>query len=186
MSLWGYLSLSDPCLITDASEFQTVTAGKYKRTLTPTKKVTKEDFQKTKDDIENVLTLFKGFVHENRPSLDIDDVATGETWFGTDALEKGLCDEIKTTDTVLTDFVDANYNVYELKYEAPSEQGGALGKLLPSSESAKPSGMIGRGIRWLVQTVKTEVEAELSESNRIPLTRQYMMKDETADRIRLD
>merc|ERR1712151_856818 len=43
-------------------EFQTITAGKYKRTVTPTKKVTKEDLSKTKEDIENVLGLFRDFV----------------------------------------------------------------------------------------------------------------------------
>ena len=58
-------------------EFQTVTAGKYKRTITPTKKVTKEDFDKTQEDVEGILTLFKQFVHQNRPSLAIDEVATG-------------------------------------------------------------------------------------------------------------
>merc|ERR1712241_573442 len=60
-------------------EFQTVTAGKYKRTLTPTKKVTKEDVAKQKEDLEEVLVLFKSFVKKNRPSLDIESVATGET-----------------------------------------------------------------------------------------------------------
>jgi serine protease SohB len=62
-----------------------------KRTLTPTKKVTKEDFQKTKEDVEDILVLFRDFVAENRPQLDIDTVATGETWFGTAALERKLC-----------------------------------------------------------------------------------------------
>ena len=33
-------------------EIQTITAGEYKRTLTPTKKVTKEDFKKAKEDVE--------------------------------------------------------------------------------------------------------------------------------------
>eukprot|EP00957_Ditylum_brightwellii_P179888 13703630-Ditylum_brightwellii.AAC.1 len=75
-------------------EFQIVTAGKYKHTLTPTKKVTKEDLAKSKEDIEDILFLFKGFVKKNQPQLDIDSVATVETWFGTDALNKGLCDEI--------------------------------------------------------------------------------------------
>ena len=58
-------------------EFATITAGKYKRTITPTKKITKEDLIKTTKDIEDVLTLFKGFVSTNRPSLNIDEVATG-------------------------------------------------------------------------------------------------------------
>ena len=62
-----------------------------KRTITPTKKVTKEDFQKSKQDIEEVFGLFRDFVKENRPKLDIDQVATGETWFGTAALERKLC-----------------------------------------------------------------------------------------------
>ena len=55
-------------------EFSTVTAGKYKRTLTPTKKPTKEDFDKSKEDVEQILVLFKDFVAKNRPSLDIDKV----------------------------------------------------------------------------------------------------------------
>jgi serine protease SohB len=66
-------------------------SGCSKRTLTPTKKVTKEDFQKSKEDIEGVFNLFRDFVKENRPQLDIEKVATGETWFGTAALERGLC-----------------------------------------------------------------------------------------------
>merc|ERR1712127_423190 len=60
-------------------EFLTVTAGKYKRTLTPTKKPTDEDFAKTKADIEQVLVLFKDWVKTQRPQLDIESVATGET-----------------------------------------------------------------------------------------------------------
>jgi len=55
------------------SEFQTITAGKYKRTITPTKKVMPEDIKKSKEDIEEVLKLFKAFVKENRPSLDIGE-----------------------------------------------------------------------------------------------------------------
>ena len=52
----------------------TVTAGKYKRTLTPTKKIEEADLKKTKDDIEGVLSLFKKFVATNRPQVDTDDI----------------------------------------------------------------------------------------------------------------
>ena len=41
-----------------------------------------------------MLLLFKGFVKQNRPNLDIEKVATGETWFGPDALKEGLVDEL--------------------------------------------------------------------------------------------
>ena len=100
-------------------EFATITAGKYKRTITPTKKITKEDLIKTTKDIEDVLTLFKGFVSTNRPSLNIDEVATGETWFGPDAMKRGLCDELKTSDDVLLDLV-STCEIFSVKLTTPS------------------------------------------------------------------
>ena len=169
------------------SEFQTVTAGKYKRTLTPTKKASKEDFQKTQEDVENILVLFKRFVQENRPSLDIDAVATGETWFGTDALERGLCDEIKTADTCLTEFVDNGYNVYEIKYSEPPTTNQLSQFLGPASDLAESSnGMFGRVIRWLVSTIKREIESEFAQSSRTPIDRRYLMQDDTQDQTRLE
>ena len=50
-------------------QFSTVTAGKYKRTLTPTKQLDEADVRKTKEDIEGVLSLFKTFVATNRPQV---------------------------------------------------------------------------------------------------------------------
>lgn len=58
-----------------------------------------------------MLALFKGFVHKNRPSLDIDKVATGETWIGPDALANGLVDGLITVDELLTDEVDQGAEV---------------------------------------------------------------------------
>ena len=96
-------------------EFQTITAGKFKRTVTPTKKITKEDVKKSEEDIAEIFNLFKSFVKNQRPQLDIENVATGETWFGEDALARGLCDELGTADDVLLDFVDNGYDVYEVR-----------------------------------------------------------------------
>lgn len=122
--------------------FNTVTAGKYKRTLTPTKKFDEKDLKKTKDDIEQVLVIFKGFVHKNRPKLDIDKVATGETWIGPDALANDLVDGLVTVDEVLSDHVSNGAEVFSISYSekkpagalgALSLPGGALGGDLPSS-----------------------------------------------------
>ena len=176
------------------SEFQTVTAGKYKRTLTPTKKVTKEDVEKQKEDLEDILTLFKAFVKENRPSLDIDTVATGETWFGEDALERGLCDELKTVDDVLVDYVDEGYNVYQVRYDPNMNPVSAFGSLLPvgqgESSSTNVSGINERGIvrsavRWVVRsilpTIKDEISKELNNVATPSATSQvqerYMFRD---------
>merc|ERR1712224_742977 len=114
-------------------QFQTVTAGEFKRTLTPTKKITKEDIAKSEEDIAEIFELFKGWVEQNRPQLNIEEVATGETWFGPAALEKGLCDEIKTVDDVILEHIDDNYNVYKVKYEPPPEIPGPLSALFASS-----------------------------------------------------
>lgn len=102
-------------------EFHEVTAGDWKRVLTPTKEVTERDLKKAKEDIEDIWTLFKDFVAEQRPSLDLNIVATGEVWFGKRAVEVGLCDTIQASDDVLTDFMDRGYDVYQIKYEEPIE-----------------------------------------------------------------
>jgi ClpP class serine protease len=166
-----------------SSEFQTVTAGKFKRTLTPTKKPTKEDYEKTKKDVEDILVLFKEFVHENRPALDIDKVATGETWFGKDALERGLCDEIKTADACLTEFVDGGYNVYEIKYSEPKSS--QLSELLGTNSAIQETGngFIGSAVRWFINVVKNEIKSELSEYSKTPIGKRYLLQDDTADRV---
>ena len=118
-------------------KFSTVTAGKYKRTLTPTKKIDPKDLAKLEDDIAQILKLFKGFVAENRPQLDIEKVATGETWFGPDALERKLVDDLATVDDVLLEHVDAGSQVYGVTYtEKPKSPLAALG--LPGGAAAAP------------------------------------------------
>jgi ClpP class serine protease len=142
--------------------------------------------EKSKDDINDILQLFKGFVKENRPSLDIEAVATGETWFGTDAMARGLCDEIKTADDVLLEYVDMNYNVYEVAYNPPIEVQSAFGNLLPSGSKAGRSDGIGnRLIKSLVSTVMSEVKEELSGGGTSARDR-YMAKDpsNSSDNIR--
>ena len=171
-------------------EFQTVTAGKYKRTLTPTKKVTKEDFQKTSQDVEEIFVLFRDFVAENRPQLQIEQVATGETWFGTAALDRKLCDAIQTVDDVILEYVQKGYEVLEVEY-APPSQTSLLEGLLPgraqSSRKQKSTGVIASFVRWMVRMVSEEVSAELGlSSSSTPIEKRYMAKDDTAERTRME
>jgi len=161
-----------------------------KRTLTPTKKVTREDVQKSKEEVEEILVLFRDWVAQNRPQLDIDKVATGETWFGTAALEKNLCDEIKTVDDVLTEYMADGFDVLEVEYKPPATE-TALGKLLLPATTTTTSGGVGgvatAAVQWLVRTVATAVKAELAESSnalRPPVQERYRMQDDSADRIR--
>lgn len=82
------------------------TAGQYKRTLTLLGENTDEGRQKFREELNETHHLFKGFVKEMRPSLDIDQVATGEHWYGSQAQEKGLVDEVGTSDELLLGLMD--------------------------------------------------------------------------------
>ncbi|HID3971506.1 protease SohB [Enterobacter cloacae] len=82
------------------------TAGQYKRTLTLLGENTEEGRQKFREDLNETHHLFKDFVHRMRPALDIEQVATGEHWYGTQAQEKGLVDDVGTSDDLLLNLME--------------------------------------------------------------------------------
>ncbi len=82
-------------------DFEQITAGEYKRTVTMFGKNTDEDRAKLKEELEDVHRLFKDAVAKYRPGLEIEKIATGEHWYGTRALELGLADELMTSDELL-------------------------------------------------------------------------------------
>lgn len=91
------------------------TAGEYKRTLTLFGENTEQGREKFREDLNETHLLFKQFVHEMRPTLDIDRVATGEHWFGSQALEKGLIDGIGTSDDLIIAQMD-QFEVIAVRY----------------------------------------------------------------------
>ncbi len=97
-------------------DFEQITAGRYKRTVTMFGKNTDEDRAKLKEELEDVHTLFKAAISKYRPGLDLDKVATGEHWYGTRALTLGLADEIGTSDEILMSLA-AERDLYHVKYE---------------------------------------------------------------------
>lgn len=84
-------------------EFEQMTAGEYKRTLTMFGENTDKARDKFKLELEETHVLFKNFIRDHRPDLDLEKVATGEHWFGSQALELGLVDEIKTSDDLIVE-----------------------------------------------------------------------------------
>ena len=96
-------------------DYDVLTAGEYKRTLTMLGENTEEGRKKFIDDLEETHELFKSFVGEFRPKLDIPLVATGETWYGKVALEKLLVDGISTSDEYISQRVKET-SVFEVKY----------------------------------------------------------------------
>ncbi|CAD0265571.1 protease SohB [Pseudomonas veronii] len=82
-------------------DFEVLTAGEYKRTLTVFGENTDKGREKFQEDLDITHQLFKNFVSRYRPQLAIDEVATGEVWLGVAALDKQLVDELQTSDEYL-------------------------------------------------------------------------------------
>lgn len=82
-------------------DVELMTAGEYKRTLTVLGENTEAGRRKFQEDLDQTHDLFKSFVVQWRPALDMDRVATGEHWYGSQALALGLIDEIRTSDDYL-------------------------------------------------------------------------------------
>lgn len=87
-------------------DYELLTAGRYKRTLTVFGRNTEEGRQKFAEELEETHTLFRDYVSRWRPAMDMQLLATGETWHGTQALPLGLVDGIGTSDQWLQEAAD--------------------------------------------------------------------------------
>ena len=96
-------------------DFEVLTAGEHKRTLTVFGENTEKGREKFLEDLQVTHELFKGFVARYRPQLAIDEIATGEVWLGQAALGKQLVDELKTSDEYLADKA-RDTNLFHLHY----------------------------------------------------------------------
>jgi serine protease SohB len=76
---------------------------------------TEKGRQKFLEELEDVHTLFKDFISEHRPQVNMTEVATGEAWYGRRALTHQLVDELKTSDEYIVDKCLAN-DVFQVKY----------------------------------------------------------------------
>lgn len=116
-------------------DFEVLTAGEYKRTLTVFGENTEKGREKFQQDLDITHQLFKNFVSRYRPQLAIDEVATGEIWLGVAALEKHLVDELKTSDEYLSERASKS-ELYHLHY--------AERKSLPERLGVAASGSVDR------------------------------------------
>jgi len=96
-------------------DVEELTAGEFKRTLSFFGEITDKGRAKFQGQLDKTHQLFKQFVKQQRPSLDIDLVATGEYWLGTRAKDLGLIDELRTSDDYLLDKAKSA-NVFRVTY----------------------------------------------------------------------
>lgn len=96
-------------------DVELMTAGEYKRTLTVFGENTDEDRAKFQEELDDTHALFKTFVKDNRPQVEIGRVATGEHWYGQRAIDLKLVDELKTSDEYLCERA-GQADLYTLRY----------------------------------------------------------------------
>jgi len=119
-------------------DFEQVTAGKYKRTVTMFGENTDADRAKLKEELEDVHTLFKDAVSKYRPDMDLERIATGEHWYGSRALDLGLADEIRTSDELLSELVGERdlYSVcYKIKQPLQKRLLGGIDSALEKADA---------------------------------------------------
>ncbi|MDH2997445.1 protease SohB [Pasteurellaceae bacterium LFhippo2] len=109
-----------------------MTAGEFKRTVTLVGENTEKGKQKFQQELEETHDLFKKFVEEHRPQLEIDKIATGEHWFGQQAVELKLVDQIATSDDIILEQIEQK-DVIEVKYRQKKKLTQRFGEQVESS-----------------------------------------------------
>ncbi|MCK6598701.1 MAG: protease SohB [Bdellovibrionaceae bacterium] len=126
-------------------DFKEYTAGEYKRTVTMLGEITAKGEEKFKEQLEQTHVLFKDFVKTHRPQIDTEKVATGEYWYGQQALSLNLIDQIKTSDDYIMEAAKSRL-VIKVKFE--KKQG----------ISEKISGILGSALEHAFDKVVAKME----------------------------
>ena len=126
-------------------DYEVLTAGKHKRTLTMFGENTDEHREKFQEEMDETHELFQDFVSQYREQVDIPSTATGESWYGSKALELNLIDAVQTSDQyILKACEDAE--VYEVQWVMPVRPFNQLASKLAASAETFTS-WLKRGFR---------------------------------------
>lgn len=82
-------------------DVEILTSGKNKRTLTILGKNTNKDKVKFIKELKETHDLFKYYVCNRRPKININKVSKGDIWYGIKAIKEGLIDKIITSEEYL-------------------------------------------------------------------------------------
>jgi len=133
-------------------DFELYTAGQFKRTVTMFGENTPEGKAKFEEELQQTHELFKHFVEKYRPQLNVEKVATGEHWYGRDALDLNLVDKLQTSDEYLLSLLP-QHDVYVIQTRRKPTLGEKIG--LQAAQIADQ----------LVPTVMYKVMESLSKAN---------------------
>ena len=107
-------------------DFELYTAGEFKRTVTMFGENTEDGKAKFEAELQQTHNLFKHFVEKYRPQLNVEKVATGEHWYGQDALDLKLVDDLKTSDEYLLGLLP-QHDIYVIETRKKPTLGEKLG-----------------------------------------------------------
>ena len=107
-------------------DFELYTAGQFKRTVTMFGENTPEGKAKFEEELQQTHELFKHFVEKYRPQLNVEKVATGEHWYGRDALDLNLVDKLQTSDEYLLSLLP-QHDVYVIQTRRKPTLGEKIG-----------------------------------------------------------
>jgi serine protease SohB len=116
-------------------DFQEMTAGEFKRTVSIFGEITERGRKKFQEELEDTHRLFKEFVKAQRPKLDVEQVATGEHWLARRGMDLGLVDGLRTSDEYLVDRA-AEANLYQVTFERMRTLRERLGGAIASAVRA--------------------------------------------------
>ncbi|MFU2058348.1 protease SohB [Avibacterium volantium] len=125
-----------------------MTAGEYKRTVTLLGENTEKGKEKFQQELNETHQLFKQFVAQHRPQIDMEQIATGEHWFGQQALGLNLVDEIATSDDLILQAIKDKL-VLSVKYTMKKSLVQKLGKQAEESADNLLLGWLKRNERTL-------------------------------------
>jgi serine protease SohB len=126
-------------------DFKEYTAGEFKRTVSIFGEITSAGEAKFKEQLEQTHHQFKDFVLRYRPNLQLQEIATGEYWYGERALQLGLIDGIKTSDDYLFEKMDEKKPIFEVKYKQKVPLSEKLAELV-SVTASKMAESMTRGV----------------------------------------
>ena len=111
------------------------TAGKYKRTLTLVGENSEEGRKKFIEDLDHTHKLFQNHLAACRQQVDVEAIATGEIWYGSDALARNLIDQLGTSDSFILEQL-TDKRVVHISYQPKqniAQKLGAAGNALANS-----------------------------------------------------
>jgi signal peptide peptidase SppA len=132
--------------------------GRDKAPLGLIGEVTDENVAKVQGMVDDTHRAFKRHVVDNRPLLaqNIETIATGDVWFGYDALENGLIDAIGTSDEYLLERMKQGARVLKLQQVIRKGPFGGLTTVeaeLGGVPSAKPADLRRRVGAFVAKTL---------------------------------